>query len=214
MGSQGPGGTEGSKEPGGIVGTAGTAGSADSQESIDSQAEPEVVEEAKTPSTKEDKAQKQAPPVMSPTDIFSLGVVLHELCTLKMAFDYQDLQKAKDAVCNWPVDPLPENYSQPFRKLIMDMLRKDPEKRPTARQILDLDFVQRADGGLVQESTHAILLKLNTNSSRQLDNILETDEGTTVERAAKFIVDNFSKKPDAEPSYPCSAGGDNTVSFE
>ncbi|EAY07822.1 CAMK family protein kinase [Trichomonas vaginalis G3] len=76
-------------------------------------------------------------PVSSPTDIFSLGVVLLEMVTRKYApraFPaYGDLRSGK-----YDFSKIPKEFS-----FISQMLAPNPMERPTAEQLLKLDGVQR-----------------------------------------------------------------------
>lgn len=76
------------------------------------------------------------------TDIFSLGCVLFELCTLTKAFRYNNPQDYINAMNRRQYHRIPDKYSQNLRNLINRMLDPNPQTRITANQILQLDFIR------------------------------------------------------------------------
>ena len=76
-------------------------------------------------------------------DIWSLGVVLFELITNKLPWykekiNYKDFLKY---IINNKKMPLPENTDEKLKYLIQIMLKKDPERRATLKEIITLDFI-------------------------------------------------------------------------
>jgi NIMA (never in mitosis gene a)-related kinase len=69
-------------------------------------------------------------------DIWSLGVVLHEMCALKPPFIANVAPALYLKIVNDDPVPIPEVYSAPLRELTAKLLQKRPEARPTvsARQ--------------------------------------------------------------------------------
>ena len=88
-------------------------------------------------------------------DIWSLGIVLFELVTNKLPWykekiNYKDFLKL---VINTKKMPLPENMDEKLKYLIQIMLKKDPNRRATLKEIITLDFIY--------EKIEAILDKFN-----------------------------------------------------
>ena len=75
-----------------------------------------------------------------PADIWSLGVLLYYLCCLDYPFKPSSGGSAQMTLIKHIVESdyedLPANYSIWVHQLVDCMLKKDPEKRPTAQQIL------------------------------------------------------------------------------
>jgi serine/threonine protein kinase len=88
-------------------------------------------------------------------DIWSLGIVLFELVTNKLPWykekiNYKDFLKL---VINTKKMPFPENMDEKLKYLIQIMLKKDPNRRATLKEIITLDFIY--------EKIEAILDKFN-----------------------------------------------------
>ena len=77
------------------------------------------------------------------SDIWSLGCILYELCQLKPPFRGTSLKNLCINVQKGLYNPIPDFYSDNMKKIIGMMLQKDPDKRPTTRQILDCDIIIR-----------------------------------------------------------------------
>ena len=71
------------------------------------------------------------------SDIWSLGCVLYELCTLRRVFDAATLHSLVLAIMQgrWAA-PLPAHYSPNLRALVARMLHLEPAQRPTVFEIL------------------------------------------------------------------------------
>lgn len=70
------------------------------------------------------------------SDIWSLGVVLYELCALKPPFNAENLKILALKIIKGIYPAIPTQYSKDLRKLIESLLRKDASQRPTVNDIL------------------------------------------------------------------------------
>ena len=110
------------------------------------------------------------------SDIWSLGVLLYEMCALKMPFDASNLPQLyiKIINCNYP--PLNNNFSDELKKLVKAMLNETSLKRPNIGDILNYPIIKSRirkflnDEEYENEFSHSILHKFNLGlSDEKLD---------------------------------------------
>ncbi|KAJ4460880.1 putative Serine/threonine-protein kinase Nek1 [Paratrimastix pyriformis] len=82
-------------------------------------------------------------PYNNKSDIWSLGCVLYEICTLVRPFDAQSMEGLARRVLSGRFAPLPTTYSSELTNLVASMLALDPKKRPDLTQILVMPAVTR-----------------------------------------------------------------------
>jgi len=70
------------------------------------------------------------------TDIWSLGVVLYEMCCLKLPFESNNIAQLSIKIMKGKYDPIPNRYSKNMANLIKNMLNIDQKLRPNINEVL------------------------------------------------------------------------------
>jgi hypothetical protein len=76
------------------------------------------------------------------TDVWSLGCVLFELCTLKHAFAGESMSDLLDAISHGNYGSLPPTYSREIKVLVGRLLTRDFNLRPSIREVLATPFIR------------------------------------------------------------------------
>ena len=140
----------------------------------------------------------------SKTDIWSLGVLLYEMCTLNFPFMGLNMAALKQAVLKGKFSPIPGYLNQEFSTLIAKMLQMDPSKRPSVDELLSSPTITNKLRNL-QDMTISDLKKLNIklmNTIRIPQNIKNVN--LPKKRAALGNIKRSNSLSDARPSSAAS----------
>ncbi|KAL4233987.1 Serine/threonine-protein kinase Nek11 [Mactra antiquata] len=77
----------------------------------------------------------------SKSDVWSIGCILYEMCTLDHAFDGKSLMAVMYKIVEGDPPDLPSKYSKELNKVLKLMLNKDPEKRPSATELIKIPLI-------------------------------------------------------------------------
>lgn len=89
-------------------------------------------------------------PYSSKSDIWALGCLLYEICSLRPPFAATNLLSLFYKITKGDYSPVPDMYSDNISSMIQIMLCLNPENRPSAACILSHAYVQ----GHVRSTTH------------------------------------------------------------
>lgn len=99
------------------------------------------------------------------SDVWALGCVLYELCTLKHAFSADNLLGLVYKIVQDKYDPIPSIYSKDLQNLINLLLNKNATERPSVAQILQMPIVRSkmqefvANGGVTIQASKAVYVR-------------------------------------------------------
>jgi NIMA (never in mitosis gene a)-related kinase len=97
------------------------------------------------------------------SDIWSLGILLFELCALQPPFLGGSLHILAKSILTDPIPPIPSHYTSVVVNLIKAMLQRDAKLRPTINQILKHPHIAKriqyylGDQDFKDEFSHTIL---------------------------------------------------------
>ncbi|XP_066533295.1 serine/threonine-protein kinase Nek1 isoform X2 [Hoplias malabaricus] len=82
-------------------------------------------------------------PYNNKSDIWALGCVLYEMCTLKHAFEAGNMKNLVLKIIRGSYPPVSAHYSQDLRSLLGLLFKRNPRERPSVCAILDKPFLAR-----------------------------------------------------------------------
>ncbi len=76
------------------------------------------------------------------SDIWSFGVVLYEMCNLRLPFDAQNKNALAVKILTKSYPTITPTYSKQLRDLIISMLHKKTQQRPNIVDIINKPFIK------------------------------------------------------------------------
>jgi serine/threonine protein kinase len=111
------------------------------------------------------------------SDIWSLGCIMYELCTLEPPFNARSHLELIQKIRLGKVKPLPSRYSKELGMIIATCLRVNPDERPDTAQMLQTNGIKFARMKLQSELSHG-------QDSAERDALLEKLKRAEKENAA------------------------------
>ena len=134
------------------------------------------------------------------SDIWSLGVLLYEMCALKMPFDASNLPQLYIKIINCNYQPLSNHYSDELKKLVKDLLNETSIKRPNIGEVLNYSIIKKRIRRFLNkeeyeaEFSHTILHKFNLSSSDEKINNKKKDQNNNNKKYNYHYLKNELEK--------------------
>ncbi|XP_039732265.1 serine/threonine-protein kinase Nek1 isoform X6 [Pteropus medius] len=77
------------------------------------------------------------------SDIWALGCVLYEMCTLKHAFEAGSMKNLVLKIISGSFPPVSLHYSYDLRSLLSQLFKRNPRDRPSVNSILEKGFIAK-----------------------------------------------------------------------
>ncbi|KAJ8377142.1 hypothetical protein SKAU_G00077220 [Synaphobranchus kaupii] len=145
-------------------------------------------------------------PYNNKSDIWALGCVLYEMCTLKHAFEAGNMKNLVLKIIRGSYPPVPQQYTLELRNLLGLLFKRSPRERPSVSTILHKAFLSRrihrflSSQLIAQEFSHTVLQQLELNSDLQDKPVKRPAAGPASVAPAQKIT-----KPAAKYGVPLSA---------
>uniref|UniRef100_UPI0037E7B9C2 serine/threonine-protein kinase Nek5-like n=1 Tax=Semicossyphus pulcher TaxID=241346 RepID=UPI0037E7B9C2 len=130
-------------------------------------------------------------PYNNKTDIWSLGCVLYELCSLRHPFEGSSLRQLVSKICRGRFNPVPSRYSYELRLLVTQLFKVNPRDRPSVSSVLCRPFLEKhiskhLDPQVLQEEfSHTVLHRHKAAASERSKTRANTAERILKSRAAE-----------------------------
>ncbi|XP_010216799.1 PREDICTED: serine/threonine-protein kinase Nek1-like, partial [Tinamus guttatus] len=85
----------------------------------------------------------QNKPYNNKSDIWALGCVLYEMCTLKHAFEAGNMKNLVLKIISGTFPPVSAHYSYDLRNLLSQLFKMNPKDRPSVNSILEKNFIAK-----------------------------------------------------------------------
>nr|XP_020020029.1 serine/threonine-protein kinase Nek1 isoform X1 [Castor canadensis] len=82
-------------------------------------------------------------PYNNKSDIWALGCVLYEMCTLKHAFEAGNMKNLVLKIISGSFPPVSLHYSYDLRSLVSQLFKRNPRDRPSVNSILEKGFIAK-----------------------------------------------------------------------
>ncbi|MGH0117474.1 UNVERIFIED_CONTAM: hypothetical protein FKN15_078168 [Acipenser sinensis] len=116
-------------------------------------------------------------PYNNKTDIWSLGCVLYELCTLKHPFEGSNLRQLVVKICRGHFVPVAPRYSYDLRILVAQLFKISPRDRPSVNSILKKPFLEKLIAKhlspelIKEEFSHTVLHRKKPSASKPVGHV-------------------------------------------
>ncbi|GAA6075482.1 serine/threonine-protein kinase Nek5 isoform X2 [Tachysurus ichikawai] len=140
-------------------------------------------------------------PYNNKTDIWSLGCVLYELCTLRHPFEGSSLRQLIVKICRGHYTPVSQRYSADLRLLLSQLFKVSPRDRPSVNSLLKRPLLHKhiskhLDPQFMEEEfSHTVLHRVKPSA------LPEHKPPAEVRRSREGAQAQFDPKPSAQPQH-------------
>ena len=139
------------------------------------------------------------------SDAWALGVILHQLCCLKLPFSEKSYRRIIEAIKTKSAGPIPPQYSTELQTIISKLMMKDPERRASIDDILNMNFVKNWIQN--SQSSNGKLQKGKSCEFHISERSLKNDfENCKIYKNSNFMTKEIIEKLENEKNWGSDSG--------
>lgn len=133
-----------------------------------------------------------------PTDIWSLGCILYEMCSLKKAYMVENGNSMQllDKIVEGPVPSLPDCFSAELKEIYESLMQKEPDQRPRIFDILKKPMLNERAKKLLDSNFYS--LEFDVTQIRGFDARKQYKAMKEAEKLASLVNDVEEKEMQEE----------------
>lgn len=93
------------------------------------------------------------------SDIWSVGCVLYEMCTLKPPFRAEDMKGLRQKICKGVYQPIPKHFSLELSDVVKQLLSTNPKVRPSLEKVMEIPIVATKMAEIAEKINNKITSK-------------------------------------------------------
>ncbi|XP_029021885.1 uncharacterized protein LOC114865036 [Betta splendens] len=121
------------------------------------------------------------------SDIWSVGCILYELCTLQPAFSAESTIMLTSKIHQGPYPTLPEHFSEDLCDLLNDIFNQDPVSRPTTSEIMECPLIINCLINKIKKTLNEVQTKVDALRALA-DGLERVHQGTTIGSLAGGVI--------------------------
>ena len=98
------------------------------------------------------------------SDLWSIGIIIYEMCALKVPFNGKNLDELYKNVCSGKIERISHIYSDDLWKMILMLLQVDVKKRVNCKEFLDSDLIMNKIIEMKENFSECVDIEKNKNS--------------------------------------------------
>ncbi|KAM9486299.1 serine/threonine-protein kinase Nek5 isoform 1-T2 [Clarias gariepinus] len=146
-------------------------------------------------------------PYNNKTDIWSLGCVLYELCTLRHPFEGSSLKQLIMKICRGHYTPVSQRYSTELRLLLSQLFKVSPRDRPSVtsllkRPLLNKHISKHLEPQFMEEEFSHTILHSDKPVAQHLDRRSAVTPRPVPALKAEHPLSKFPPRPEQRCAVP------------
>ncbi|UJR16149.1 hypothetical protein I4U23_003060 [Adineta vaga] len=134
------------------------------------------------------------------TDIWSLGCCVYEMITYEHPFNAKDMPALISKIISNETPQISQRYSQPLRDIIVSLLKKSPDERPTAKVLLQNSYIKQHILRLLEKTKTKCKIQANSNA-QSIVNVSSRPVTAVNSSPSKSRLSNQNNNPSVLPTY-------------
>ena len=138
-------------------------------------------------------------PYNNKSDVWSVGCVLYELCTLQHAFNGGSMQALLQKIVKGAYRQIPKSVPSYIRNLVADLLQRDPKFRPSINRVLCMESIRKRAQLLVESGPAASKPRVEKKVEKKVEKDSRENSVQVNDKLARLLAEKQKEGKERGP---------------